>query len=240
MSQFISLKEVNKATQYSVSGFLREQRHMLLPLNISYYNIPPIVMHLCVMYFYQQETFDKHGDNMILNEKQNVVQMIDHGWNSVYGKYLIKTDKPHLYEWTVQILERHSDILIGIAGSNRKWVNDDFAFQFDSNHMYYAYGCAGKVYGCPRTKTMHSDNDWAYNSLGGRIVNPDAVTEGDFIKVVLEIGTNENEIRFYKNNRMINWFRYVKFSTSQKCYFAVSMGAMDDRVKLVDFIITQR
>ena len=57
MATFEQVKNMDLMTKDIVNGFLRRIR-LLFPSDIVYYDIPSLVIYLCLLYFHVQDSFD--------------------------------------------------------------------------------------------------------------------------------------------------------------------------------------
>ena len=143
---FIKHKNVDNKTINIVFGFIRRCQ-MLLPNNNPLYNIPSLVEHLCICYYWIREYFTSHGNIITLNENKNIAISKGDMWdtNTVYGNIDID-DKPKLYIWLIKLYSKTYSAYFGLDSSNKQFCNDDFS--------QYQHNCS-EFYG----KTERNEND---------------------------------------------------------------------------------
>ena len=76
MSTVVTLqdvKNIDERTKDIVFGYIRR-----LQLLLSRDNVPSLVSHWCLLYYYQREFFRKHPDvdNLSINESKNIAKVI--------------------------------------------------------------------------------------------------------------------------------------------------------------------
>ena len=78
-------------TKMLIYGFNREAQTNLFPKDVPYYNIPQIVNHICVLFYWQRECFKLHGTYNIKLSEDNMKATVlksEPNWNTVYGNFV--------------------------------------------------------------------------------------------------------------------------------------------------------
>ena len=142
--------EFIRQCEYEYFGDIRLQN--------AYYNIPMLVNHLCLFYYYICECFTVHGSAITLNNQCNTAtitsdfdstdQILWGEWQTVYGSIDIKVGSFSIYKWWFKILEldtKSDDIHIGIDSSNKTQLEVGF-YSRDNKYHNYAYRSNGDLY----------------------------------------------------------------------------------------------
>eukprot|EP01084_Bolivina_argentea_P289535 497208_1 len=151
------LKTINKSTQYTVYGYVRECQ-LLLPTDKSFYNIPPLISYLILHYFSINEYFTKYGSYIQLNDAADTVTITDllyennaKNENTAYGNTLIECNKCYIYKWKIKIIEINQDndidnciIGIGIDSSNKEWTEYCYLDKQSMGFIYWETGTIEK------------------------------------------------------------------------------------------------
>ena len=97
---FGSSKDVDQRTKDIVIGYIKQCQKLLPFKNNSYYNIPPLIEHVCIYYYWIKEYFTDHGDSIILNDDKNIATNTVDSYETVYGNILIKRiDNLYQIKW---------------------------------------------------------------------------------------------------------------------------------------------
>eukprot|EP01084_Bolivina_argentea_P165237 287087_1 len=114
------LKHVDKRTKYVVFGYCRSYKTN---------NIPLLVQYLCIAYYWIQEKFTVHGDQINVDVSNKIKGCNDcetAKYNTTYGNKIIDINDKSIntYQWTFKLLnmtrrEHNIDlpICIGIDAS---------------------------------------------------------------------------------------------------------------------------
>ena len=160
----LNLKDVQMVddqTKLLIYGFNRECQRNLFPQNIPYYNIPPIVNHICLLFYWQKDFFKYHGENIALSDDKMTAKVSTkrNGWVTVYGNNTFNNKLyPNMiieYEMEINILP--GDGAFGITSADKEkehyttliWnqhVNEhrhEAVYTFHNQTMYY-HGCGRK------------------------------------------------------------------------------------------------
>ena len=176
---FSKFKSVDSDTKDMVFGYIRKCQH-LLPNNNSYYNIPSLVEHICIIYCWIPEYFSDHGHVITLNDNKNIAKNKHNDGQTVYGNCDI-VDNTMLYQWTFKIIGSEY-IYIGIDSSNKNYINTDFSEPYINSYDFYAYNSVGKIY--------------SRNNVGREWKN--GFKRGDIVK--MEVDAMNKTLSFYIND----------------------------------------
>ena len=69
MSQqnIVDIKNVDDITKKIVFGYIARCQK-ILPKNNTYYNIPSLVSHICILYYWNPEFWSVYGNGIIVND----------------------------------------------------------------------------------------------------------------------------------------------------------------------------
>ena len=132
------LKQYGGRDKDVVFGFMR-QMQLLLPNDTNpYYNIPPLVIYICLYYYRHYEIFTLCGDEMSINKTNNIVKCHRY-YNTVYGNVIIDGSSQAIHVWKLKILENiRKYIYVGIDSSNKQVRNEDFSDPDVNGHSFYS------------------------------------------------------------------------------------------------------
>ena len=174
--------KLNKAdATHLVSGFVHESKLQLFPNQQPYYNIPAIVIHFVLTYFYEEmDSFSACGDTMTISSgrkgKDNILTMLSgSGWNTGFGSVpiAVSSTSTSVYEWTMKC---QSDCtMYGISEFEPKTFNT-FCFG-GSGRTWKCYGLS--EHGCKRG---HKDNPFK-DSYVAKKAFPRGYHSGDELKL---------------------------------------------------------
>ena len=216
MSSFEWLKKVPQRTKDCVHGYIHEAQH-LFPIDNPYYNIPSLVVYLCLDYYCPRECFHQIGPKMTTNEDKNIVMMKkdgDYSYNTAYGQITTDPAMNCIYKWDIKVTNIGSGVL-GIGLCNIEHMIDECFMTGNHCVAYWVGGIEGP------------DMKYTKNT-------PPKFDTNDTISV--EINTKDKILKYYNNNQDvgdIEWENY-KFDWS-KCY-CLAVSIMDHgSVKLLSF-----
>merc|ERR1719295_208687 len=137
-TDFQSEMGIDEMTKSLVSGYLRK-------LNVSQQLMaPPLVIRLCLLYFYDPDYFEAHGVAIQLREDNTLATArYGHSNMSVYGNMKINNAYPRaVYQWKFKIINNVKfNTAIGICSTTRfknKWFTR--CITKDSDEEFYAFG----------------------------------------------------------------------------------------------------
>ena len=209
-----------------VFGFMR-QMQLLLPNDTnSYYNIPPLVIYICLYYYRQHEIFTLYGNKMSVNETNNIVKC-DGNYNTVYGNVIIDGLSQAIHVWKVKILElKYGCIYVGIDSSNKAVINEDFSDPEMNENSFYSVDQFGS-----------SNTSWYDECTVETIVslyNEGEIENGDCM--TMKVNPSKKTIKYFKNemNTEFTLFKDIDMSEGVKYHFAVAFAGTGS-VQLIDY-----
>ena len=99
------LKGVSKRCKFSVYGYIR-----LKQKELSLSNIPPLICHLCLQFYWIDECFDKCGFKAEISNDKMMVKALDNPdmKQNVYGKFCIESLSGGVATWTFKLFSPNS------------------------------------------------------------------------------------------------------------------------------------
>lgn len=194
------VKYVDKQVKIIVNGYIRRCQQ-LLPTDNAYYNISPLVVFTCILYYNELEHFDKDhcGPQIKISDpKKRTITIDKRGiWQTVFGKKKINPQSNTIIKYEFIINEG---------------VTSNVAFGFAANADNYS--CDGSISGLYGTFGLLITFDDG-NSNGNKVVkqfanssfNKSEITLGKGDKLTMILDLTSNELWFqkgahYENNRM--------------------------------------
>ena len=117
-----NVEKLDNRTKLLVSGFNRNCRK-LLPKRLPYYDIPTIVNHICMLFYWIQECLKLHGTaiDILAEGMQAKVKPDESGWNIVYGDLIFdnKSFQNTIIEYELELNIRPGYGAFGIINCNR-------------------------------------------------------------------------------------------------------------------------
>ena len=155
------LKKIDKRTQFTVFGFVRDAQILLPSIDNPYYIIPDLVTYVVLNFYYQREFWYIVAQGFELsNHERTVTNTNARGWNNMsYVNVEVNSMEKCVAKWYIRIdkaVSRH--VMLGIIG--RRITTDAGLFQpFDygywsSNGQTKSLGGAWRRYGA-----RYEDND---------------------------------------------------------------------------------
>ena len=217
-SSFLETKKCDKRTRSIVYEYIRRCQ-LLLPQNNPYYNIAELIKHLCISYYFTREYFTKHGNNITLNDKQNIAKKSGKHYDTVYGNIDIDGSSPMRYIWTFKIIQIEYEMDIGIDASNKLYCNTWFHNKDKNKSHFYALAEDGRrsAHNTP-LYDEHCDENFANGVIIKMELNVPLATLAFFIDNKYQ-GVAFKDIDF--RNKVFN--------------MAIFMGMPDDEIELIDF-----
>ena len=225
---FKQIKNIDHRSKMIVYGFNKEARKSF-PQDLPYYNIPPIINHVCLLFYWQQDFFAifnakqvKLSDDKMEAITNGVVK--DGGWNTVYGN-MIFDNQIHsnaIIEYTIMTNGNANFGAFGIvsAGEEEEKPNSLIWQQSSSKHKH--------VY------SLHlSPNSKMYRVGNATVKETNFYTDysdGDENKVTIDIPSKS--ITFYSITKQREIGSYLDIDFSIKYRFAVSLWS-NNSVKII-------
>ena len=212
-------KRIDEKTKFIVSGYIRKCQLLLQSKNNAYYNIPLLVEHICISYYWIAEYFSKYGKGIAIK--------MDDSCSTLYGNIQID-HYPMIYKWTFKIIQNIDQMDIGIAdwdGADGDHIDDRFTEScqsYNDPRRFYAMDERG-------LKISFHDRMYTRYSNHGRIDN------GDLITMTLDINLSSSTLSYSINGEDQGIaFRDIEFKN--KTYkMAIFMECKQDQIQLVDF-----
>ena len=213
---FASVKGFDVSTQRLVFGFVRE---------LSGQDMPDLVVHAIMVFYYQTERFTRHNPDKIqvCKDGMTVTKICDTStsWgNTTYGRQKIDYDGQGVHEWRLKMVQMNQGIcMIGIDAGNN--LDTTFHQQKEIKWPYFGYnGFSGKVWDGSQYKGTHP--------VGGS-----KYATGDTVRV--EVVMNRKVIGFAVNDDAIK--RHFPIGNTERPYhLAVSMYAKGASMTLLSYV----
>ena len=142
------LKMVDDRSKDSVFGYIRQSRDTSKDAAI-----PMMIQYCCLRYYFINEYFSKHGNNLTISDNGQIVTALESGLNSkhnsAHGNIIIDPTNEYItqYEWKIQLLKFRGGYF-GIAPFES---SSDSGYKLGllggtiTNHKEI-YGYAGRIY----------------------------------------------------------------------------------------------
>ena len=218
-------KEVDEYDKCLINGYYRQIQKMI-NIDSPYYNTPPLVVYLTILYHLIFEYFTVGGRGMTINESLDIVDTNkSDGWGeTVYGNVEIDGSIKAIYKWKFEIISNPDSKIItfGIDSSNKQFV-DGYFYEKGHDTSFYAYKTSkyGGYKLSPTTSPLQCDYD------------DETSKSGDLI--IMELDTMNRTISFHHNETDLGiMFENIDFN--EVTYnMAVYLYTSDQSVKLIDF-----
>ena len=206
-----------------IHGFIKMMQRELFSDNIDnpYYDIPPLVINICIWFYHCTDFFSMSGSDLKINETGDTVTCIRGHRNSAFGNIGIDLNKINnmIYRWDLEILQFDETYLmsIGFASDRTTYLNGDFN-QIEHPEEFYEIDSDGNC-------NSHR-HEWAQR------VCEYGFGTGDM--VAIELDTKNRNIIFFING--IDQGILFREIPKKKYYLAVTFRTIGDSVKIVDFV----
>ena len=139
MSSFKLLKQIaDQSRKDLIFGYIRE----LSKSHAFDLNIPLVIKYFCLQYYFINEYFTRHGNNIAITNSQGTNNNLDimkvkkfGVKGTVYGNINIDISyDEHIWKFIVNV-DTESALRIGIDSSNKRWINNDFTEQHKYIHV---------------------------------------------------------------------------------------------------------
>ena len=212
---FKQLKKIDKRTQYSVFGWIRNKEKALGLRHVS-----SMIAAICILYFRDDEIFDVINEDMKLAPNKKLItkfQNDDDFKNNSYGINEISSMSDMIYEWVLKIhnLNATDSITFGIA---TKQIPSK-EFDEDEAELYYAFDGEGE-------STNHSSNTW--KSYGN------TWSKNDIITMSLDLAKAQISLSINGQNQGVAYENVVK-SVDAKYRLFASLVDIGDCVEILNF-----
>ena len=238
-SKFMRLSNVDDKTKKIVFGFIRNSQNYF-PQNNSYYNIPDLVIQICLLYYLMNDKFDKKciGESMKLNEKEQTITMENETSNSAFLTNIIDHG---IHHWRFKIKQ-----CAKLRGSENNWggewyttlgiwkvksddneeklpINTYFSEKYKGSRSYgFAYNIGELLDidgGLPKDSGNSTDDKFKYGIK---------CTTNDIIDMICDL--EKYELRFNINTK-----KYGKAFDIEKCKYraVINLYTQSDSITLI-------
>ena len=166
--------KIDERTELLIFGYMR-----LMESELELSIIPPLVIHLCILFYRIQECFDRAPDTFEISDNNLRVKNVSNsGWkHTVYCQYPIPSMSNLIYEWTFKFQ---------IHGQERTYTSNGFGLASNDN-------CVDMDF-CQNV-SPYIPNYGMYDGTGGdaqknrlRIGSAGLIfADGDVIKIILNL-----------------------------------------------------
>ena len=219
-----SIQERNKKICF---GYIHETQQQL-PSNNSYYNIPDLIVFLCILYYSNPECFTVYGNDITITDEWSAKNHAKtDSYNTAYGNVQIDGNKHILYEWTFKIYFQSIKftMVIGIDSSNKYFKNSKYTVSINK-YPHYS-NCNGTISSnkqCDNVeeffrRLLYEQNRWKI---------------GDIIK--MEINTKNKTIKYKHNDKDLGIaYKNIDFTNNKIYNLAIFLYAEKAAVQLLNF-----
>ena len=213
----------DQKTKDIVQGYVRKNQSLLPFQQNPYYNIPQLVTHLCILYYYIPEFFEISGKNLVISDNGNLITRINQSsWDcTAFGHNVIPSMKNNfIYKWYVKIIKSNEcGIMIGIVAGD--WNQNKYKAFYPDN-MGYAYYCySGEPY------KQYTATEVRLSRKGKPKQGDTVCVELNMIKKHIVIHLNGKELGIAASN--------IQTADNIEYRFAVSMYMEGNKLKLTKF-----
>eukprot|EP01084_Bolivina_argentea_P152868 266584_1 len=227
-------KHADIDVSHLIFGYCRKMEQY----NAIHINIIPLIKYIIVLYYWQQEYFNKLGTDInVSNDKTTITKDIasdkDHisGWmNTTYGKNCINSISNKIVKWTFKINKFDagglSDICMGIASTD---ACQNYDFTCHDTGKFYAFGNLGVFF---------KDQDSYCSSAMDKNLNETDVTfsQNDKISLILNLNKRQLITKINDGKENILWTN-IAVSVSIKYILAVTLRYPGNSISLLDYKI---
>ena len=222
----LNLKEiatVDDRTKILIYGFNRNC-YKLVAMSSDHHNVPPIVNHICILFYWQKEYFKLYGEGIELSDDKMWVKVKqgNKGWNTIYGDFIFNH---HLYSNAIIEYEMEIDIepsygAIGIAAAGNE--------QHRYDKLLWNQSVISKTH--EAVYTFHAGSLY-YKGCGKRGPSFDHLK---LDKIRMTVNIPDNSLTYFSiiQNEQIG--KYTEIDYSMKYRLGISLTGQQS-VKLTDF-----
>eukprot|EP01084_Bolivina_argentea_P026656 49590_1 len=225
---FAKLKRVDNHSKDLVFGYIRRIQNAL-----SFRDIPPLVCHICLSYYYEDEFFSSAGTEVtISNDRMTIFKHANiSGWsNTSYGNIWIDSHIPQIAKWTIRTKSISAN-----KGANDLHLSGVYVF-FLSHDGKENEDCTSDepVYGIADDTAfviMACDGDHAeIQSEEWRLPRDK--------NIVMVLNTNDATISCITGDKCVEIFTNIKISENIRYKLGINLYYQNDSVSLLDFECT--
>ena len=214
-------RRVNERTLNIVNGYMRGAQILLPYQSNPYFNIPALIVNLCLGFYNNPEYFTVCNEGLKLKDEEKVIDSDSSYDGTCYGYVDIMNDTDWKYVWTFKIIKypQWSLLAIGIDASDKAYFDEDFHDCDNESHYYgfeiYCNG-SGELYTLEKRKGR-------YGVMVG---------DGDVIK--MDLNVNDKTLKYYINDQDQGIaFTDVYFDSNTIYHMAVYVDNVD--IAITDF-----
>ena len=221
------LKQIDDTTKDIINGYIRNEQLLLPYEENAYYLIPPLVIHLILLYYFDAEYFNipyEHKETSKaykVSEDKKTITKTDWSDISIFGNIVIPSTRSSLiYCWSFKILQLHTNLTFGITSD----INDTFKAAFWRNQKSSNYGA---MYSGHRVSRAIPEASYPI----------DHVDNNDIIKMVLDL--KEKEIRYWVNDKNLG-AAYTDIDVGEDIKYKMVIDMMDaqTKIQLIDYQVS--
>eukprot|EP01083_Nonionella_stella_P064025 166510_1 len=206
---FANNKHADVKTRCIVSGYIRCAQRVIPDTNI-----PPLVEHLCLTFFWMPEFFTIHGGNIMLNDTKSLAENRSDRIQTVYGNILLSAS-PKIYRWYFEIMWG-DEVSIGIDSSNKMHIMHDYTDKHHNKHHFYAYNDNGLLSSLKLT-----------NKKWGKACSPQNI-------IKMELNAKLRTLSYYLDNEMLGT-AFAKVNLRHRTYHMAVCLPEDGEIELLHF-----
>ena len=217
-------------TKDVVFGYTKDIEKKLLSLNM-----PLLIKYLCLNYYFIDESFGIHGENIVVNEAHDTAKYnVKHGSTNVfgmtvYGNSIIDVNDTSIneYLWRFNILSQSDDpcgFYIGIDSSNKKHINTDFSWIATNSSPYYAFSATGPLY---LNKSLNGNASLPINTHTASTWKAD-----DIIKMTLNVKTQK--LKLFVNESLERQINDIELNDT-RYNLAIVLSRIGQKIQLMQF-----
>lgn len=231
-----AIKDVDDRTRMLIHGFNREAGQ-LLPQDVPYYNIPSIVNHICLLFYWQRDYFKilDNNDIQLSPDKLEAIanDQTSQNWNTMYGAMIFdKQSHPNTiieYE-VITNREGHNFGAFGIVSAGEEQEHTHKLIWSGSNHQQVCcWHCSeGSDFYWVGTASIERGDKWRDCSVH---------KNGDRTRITIDIP--DKSVTFWSITKGIEIGKYFNVDYSIKQRFAVSIKA-GNSIKILSIKISQK
>ena len=224
--QVHKLNAIDAKTKLIVGGFVKSIQ-TALPDTSTFYNIPPSIIDIILIYYYAGDEFNISSDNVeIRNKGKNIIVAKPAAWSAAYGTFEIDSESDiHCY-WKIKCIKRTNTSFIGITSN--KIVTEIWNYYQGQDHIMYCMYSEGQIWSFVDGKS----NKQFLNPMR-RFTNR-IYKEGDII--TLDFNLKNKETKYMVNDKEISLsHKNIKIGQNIKYYLAVSVLGGLHEMSIIDF-----
>ena len=203
------VKSIDQSIKDIVFGFCREAQALFSSDNV-YFTIPPLIIHHCLLFYYQREYLKTNYEDIEIDERTWCIaeSMETYSEQKIYGNIVI--DEIKVYIWEIKVhsvitTEGEEHLEIGISPLNNESDAYEYYYDADGDKCKIWYEYYGKQYG-----------------------------DGDIIKIRLDVG--KQTIEFIKNNESQGMaYNSMAITPDDEYSLCIKMPRKGTKVELISF-----